>query len=87
MSNQKDDIFKITVPLSKAASSEQKSLTKLTERESKIHEMILQNKKITVEEIAEALGVNRRTILRNVQEMKSKIPLRYDKKSGLWSLS
>ena len=82
-----DDIFKITVPLSKAASSEQKSLTKLTERESKIHEMILQNKEITVEEIAEALGVNRRTILRNVQEMKSKIPLRYDKKSGLWSLS
>ncbi|MBQ6566758.1 MAG: HTH domain-containing protein [Treponema sp.] len=81
-----DDVFKITIPLSTEAVSEQKSSVELTEREEKIREMISQNKKITVEELAEALGVNRRTILRNVQEMKSKIPIKYDRKSGLWSL-
>ena len=76
------DIFKTEIPLSKNAATEQKNQTELTERESKIYELIQKDKTITVDKIAVTLGVNRRTILRSVQEMKNKIEVRYDRKSG-----
>ena len=78
------DIFKTEIPLSKNAAAEQKNQTELTERESKIYDLIQKEKAITVDKIAVTLGVNRRTILRSVQEMKNKIEVRYDRKSGEW---
>lgn len=81
-----DDVFKIEIPLNKTAANEQKTKTELTERESKIKDMILQNKKITVDAIAADLTVDRRTILRDISKMKKKIKLVYDKKTESWTI-
>ena len=81
-----DDVFKIEIPLTKTAANEQKTKTELTERESKIKDMILQNKKITVDAIAADLAVDRRTILRDISKMKNKIKLVYDKKTETWTI-
>lgn len=81
-----DDIFKIQIPLNKKASEEQKAATELTEREQKIRGMILQNHRITVDQIAEEFAVDRRTILRDVSKMKKKIQIAFDKKTAMWSI-
>lgn len=79
-----DDIFKIEIPLSQDGTLSQKSATELTEREEKIREMISQDRKITVDEIAVQLEVNRRTVLRDMQSLKGKMGIHYDKKEGIW---
>lgn len=81
-----DDVFRIKIPLTKDAALEQKCKNTLSEREEFIRQKILENKKISTEEIAVMLGVNKRTILRNIQEMKTKIDIKYDKKLGEWVL-
>ena len=81
-----DDVFKTEIPLTNDAVKQQKKKYELSEREEYIKQEILKNKKITVDQIAESLGVNRRTILRTVQEMKGKIDISYDKKTGKWNL-
>ena len=81
-----DDVFKTEIPLTNDAVKHQKKKYELSEREEYIKQEILKNKKITVDQIAKSLGVNRRTILRTVQEMKGKIDISYDKKTGEWSI-
>lgn len=58
----------------------------LTEREQMIYAMIRENQRISVDDIAEKLDVTRRTVLRDVQEIKKKAFLMYDKKEALWKL-
>ncbi len=48
--------------------------------------MICENPKISMNDIAAKLDVTRRTVLRDVQEIKKKIFLSYDKKEALWKL-
>jgi len=79
-----DDVFRIAIPLNEDAVKEEKKLTELTEREQQIYNMIIKNPKINIGEIADELDVTRRTILRNVQEMKKKVHLAYDKKNAVW---
>ncbi len=81
-----DDIFRIEIPLDKEASRKQKTERELTARESKIYELIQENNKLSTEEIASTFGVERRTILRDISHMKSKIKINYDKKTGTWKL-
>ena len=81
-----DDIFKIQIPLNKEAAEEQKASTELTEREQKIREMILQNRRISVDQLAEEFAVDRRTILRDVSKMKKKIQIAFDKKTAMWTI-
>ena len=81
-----DDILKIQIPLNKEAAEEQKASTELTEREQKIREMILQNRRISVDQLAEEFAVDRRTILRDVSKMKKKIQIAFDKKTAMWTI-
>lgn len=81
-----DDVFKITIPLTKEGAKKLKNDTELTEREDKILDMISQNKKVTLQEIANTFNINERTVSRDIQEIKKKTNLKYDKKTGLWSL-
>ena len=48
--------------------------------------MICKNPKINVDDIAAKLDVTRKTVLRDVQEIKKKIFLAYDKKEAVWKL-
>ena len=80
------DVFRITIPLTKEATRQVKMETELTEREQLIYNMISENQKISVENIAAKLDVTRRTVLRDVQEIKKKVFLLYDKKEALWKL-
>lgn len=60
--------------------------TGLTEREQLIYDMISENQKISVDDIAAKLDVTRRTVLRDVQHIKKKVFLVYDKKEAFWKL-
>lgn len=60
--------------------------TGLTEREQLIYDMISENQKISVDDIAAKLDVTRRTVLRDVQQIKKKVFLVYDKKEAFWKL-
>lgn len=80
------DVFRITIPLTKEATRQVKMENELTEREQLIYNMISENQKISVENIAAKLDVTRRTVLRDVQEIKKKVFLLYDKKEALWKL-
>lgn len=81
-----DDIFKIQIPLNKEAAEEQNASTELTEREQKIREMILQNRHISVDQLAAEFTLDRRTILRDVSKMKKKIHIAFNKKTAMWTI-
>ena len=80
------DVFRITIPLTKEAVRQSQRETELTEREQIIYNMINDNQKISVDDIVARLNVTRRTVLRDVQEIKKKVFLMYDKKEALWKL-
>ena len=80
------DVFRIAIPLTKDAVKKIEMETELTEREQLIYDMISENQKISVDDIAAKLDVTRRTVLRDVQHIKKKVFLMYDKKGALWKL-
>ncbi len=59
----------------------------LTEREQFVYDMICEDPKISVDDIAAKLDVTRRTVLRDVQEIKKKVFLLYDKKESMWKVT
>lgn len=79
---QEGDVFKLTVPLEISAISE----SGLSERQNTILEMIKEDVTIQVEDIIKNLGVSRSTVLREVQEIKKKKALSYDKKTKQWTI-
>lgn len=81
-----DDVFRIAIPLSIDAIEEIRLETSFADRERMIYDMISANPKISIEDIAAQLDVTRRTVLRNVQEIKKKTFLAYDKKEAAWRL-
>lgn len=81
------DVFRIEIPLTRQAASEQKEKTELSERERTINEAILKNRSITVDEMALMLNVSRRTILRDLKSLKKKRRLSFSKSSSIWILS
>ncbi len=80
------DVFRTAIPLTKKAVKDIETGTALTEREQLVYDMICENQKISIDDIALKLDVTRRTILRDVQEIKKKAFLVYDKKASLWKL-
>lgn len=80
------DVFRIAIPLTKGAVKQVEMDTELTEREQLVYDMICENQKISVDDIAAKLDVTRRTVLRDVQEIKKTVFLVYDKKEGIWKL-
>lgn len=80
------DVFRTAIPLTKEAVKQVVIETELTEREQLIYDMICENQKISVDDIAAKLDVTRRTVLRDVQEIKKKVFLMYDKKESKWKL-
>lgn len=80
------DVFRAAIPLTENAVSEIRIETELTEREQMIYDMIYENPKISMDDIAVKLDVTRRTVLRDVQEIKKKVFLTYDKKEAVWKL-
>lgn len=79
-------MFRIAIPLTKEAVKQVEMETELTEREQLAYDMICENQKISVDDIAAKPDVTRRTVLRDVQEIKKKVFLMYDKKEALWKL-
>ena len=81
------DVFRIAIPLTKEAAGQIKRENELTEREWLIYNMISENQRISVDDIAAKLDVTKRTVLRDVQEIKKKVFLMYDKREALWTLT
>ena len=82
-----DDVFRIEIPLTKKATDEQKQKTNLTERESAINSIILQDRTVSIDDIANRLSVNRRTVLRDIQNLKKKRSISFNKKQAVWMVN
>lgn len=81
---EEGDVFKLTVPLVSTFSSKDNDEIQLTERQVQILDMIKQNKSITMESIAEVLGVSKKTASREIQEIKKTLAISYNKKRKQW---
>lgn len=82
---EEGDVFKLTVPIG-IVDAEVNS-NGLSERQDMILGMIKDDTSIQVEEIAESFGLSRATILREIQEIKRRVPLSYSKKEKGWNLA
>lgn len=86
---EEGDVFKLTVPLVQHQEAEDNpdDRAALSERQNVILDMLKDNSLIQVEDIAESLALSRATILREIQVIKKKVDLIYDKKEKKWLLS
>ena len=80
---EEGDVFRIFVPL-KVDEKGEVNRYGLPERQQKILSEILANPRIQVEELMEKFDLSRSTILRDIQEIKKRSGLVYDKKSQTW---
>ena len=80
---EEGDVFRIFVPL-KVDEKGEVNRYGLPERQQKILSEILANPRIQVEELMEKFDLSRSTILREIQEIKKRSGLVYDKKSQTW---
>ena len=81
------DVFRIEIPLTRQAASEQKEKTELSERERAINDAIMKDRHISVDDMAALFNVSRRTILRDIQSLKKKRRLSFSKSGSRWILS
>lgn len=81
------DVFRINIPVTRAAVEEYKGENELTDRESVIVNMIKENNHLTVEEVMAALNISRATVFREYAKIRKKCGFSYDKKTGLWLVS
>lgn len=80
------DLFKTTIPL-KIQKDGSFNKYHFTDRQKEIWKMIEDDSSIQVEGIAEILSVSRRTVMREIQEIKKYVNLVYDKKTGVWTVN
>ena len=82
---EEGDVFRIFVPL-KTDENGNVNKYKLTERQQAILDLIRNNSKIQTEGIEKELGISRSTAQREIQEIKKKVTLNYNKKTSSWDL-
>ena len=82
---EEGDIFRIFVPLKTNAQGEAKRY-KLTERQEKILGLIQENPRIQYGEIESTLRLSESSVKRDIQEIKKRVPLAYDKKAARWKI-
>ena len=82
---EEGDVFRIFVPLK---TDEQGNVNryKLTERQQLILDMIKRDPKIQTEDIEKVLETSRSTVQREIQEIKKRISLNYNKKTASWEV-
>lgn len=78
---EEGDVFRTFIPLTESAQK-----YTLTERQHDILERIRNNPAVQVEDLIDTMGLSRRTIMREIQEIKKQITLNYDKKTRSWSI-
>lgn len=78
---EEGDVFRTFIPLTESAQK-----YTLTERQHDILERIRNNPAVQVEDLIDSMGLSRRTIMREIQEIKKQITLNYDKKTRSWSI-
>ena len=84
-----NDVFRINIPLDKAALDEVMEQKKLSEREQKIYNMICENCEnlhLSVELVMAELDISRATVFRDYAEIKKVTGAIYDKKTSTWTL-
>ena len=82
---EEGDVFRIFVPL-KANAKGEANRYKLTERQEKILGLIRENPRTQYGEIEATLQLSGSTVLRDIQEIKKRFPLVYDKKTSRWRI-
>ncbi|MCM1210120.1 MAG: putative DNA binding domain-containing protein [Blautia sp.] len=80
---EEGDIFKLTVPIANLENivTENNGLSK---RQMNLLNIIRQNKSVTVDAIATELNVSKKTVSREIQEIKKTYFISYDKKQKQW---
>lgn len=80
------DVFRIFVPL-KTDEHGEVNRYQLTERQQKILAIIQANPKVQIDDIEGLIEASRSTVQREIQEIKKKIRLSYNKKTSSWSIN
>ena len=81
-----DDVFRINIPLNKAASDEVYEQKRLSDREQKIFNMICENLHLSVEQVMAELDISRATVFRDYAKIKKVTGAVFDKKTSTWIL-
>lgn len=81
-----DDVFRINIPLNKAASDEVYEQKRLSDREQKIFNMICENLHLSVEQDMAELDISRATVFRDYAKIKKVTGAVFDKKTSTWIL-
>lgn len=81
-----DDVFKISIPLSKTAADSAKESKTLSKREQKIYDMICENIHLSVEQVMAELDISRATVFRDYAKIKRVTGAAYDKNTSTWTL-
>jgi ATP-dependent DNA helicase RecG len=81
-----DDVFKITIPLNKAAAETAKEQNSLSDRQQAIYDMICDNRHLTVEQVMAEFDISRATVFREYGKIKKITGALYDKVSSTWTL-
>lgn len=81
-----DDVFRISIPLDKAAADEAKEQKTLSEREQKIYDMICENLHLSVEQVMAELDISRSTVFRDYARIKKITGAAYNKATGTWNM-
>lgn len=83
---EEGDIFKLTVPLEIEGENQSYAEANFTERQMKILEIIKKNKSVTMDDVAAELEISKKTVSREMQEIRKICPVSYDKKHKKWIL-
>lgn len=80
---EEGDVFKLTVPIANVESTTMNGKG-LSERQMKILDTIKRNGSISVELIAAELGVSKKTVARDIHEMKKICAISYNRRQKQW---
>ncbi len=81
-----DDVFRISIPLDRAAAEAAREGKTLSEREQKIYNMICENVHLSVEQVMAELDISRATVFRDYAKIKKVTGASYDKNISTWTL-
>ncbi len=81
-----DDVFRITIPLNRAAVDEANAQGTLSDREQQIYDMICENRHLSVEQVMAELDISRAAVFGIYGKIKRVTGAVYDEKAAAWVL-
>lgn len=82
-----DDVFRVNIPLDRAAAEEAREQKILSEREQRIYNMICENLHLTVEQVMAEFDISRAAVFKDYAKIKKVTGAVFDKRTSTWTLN